>query len=78
MRVVIHWSITKNNHTVTEEFGIKHNLIETHNRWKNAQLYSWRHSQVYDVLDKELFFLAVIKYGLEYEEIKDDWISIVD
>mgnify|MGYP006299812773 CR=1 FL=1 len=26
----------------------------------------------YDVIDEHLFFLAVIKYGLSYEIVKDD------
>jgi hypothetical protein len=58
MRIVIQWEAAKKDYTVTEEFGIKHNLTETHNRWKNTQLYSWKHEQVYDVLDKHLFMLG--------------------
>ena len=69
MRVVIHWEQAKKDYTVTEEFGIEHNLTETHNRWKSAQLYSWKHEQVYDVLDKHLFMLFVLKHGITYEEV---------
>lgn len=72
MRVVIQWEVPNDDFTVTEKFGIKHNLTETHDRWKSAQLYSWKHEQVYDVFDKQLFMLFVLKYGIVYEEIRNN------
>jgi hypothetical protein len=71
MRVVIQWEVLKEDFTVTEEFGIKHNLTETHNRWRNTQLFSWKHEQVYDVLDKHLFMLFVLKHSIKFERVDE-------
>jgi hypothetical protein len=51
-------------------------------RWKEIGLYPYHYKKfkdsygntigqwTYKVMDKNLFFLAVIKYGIEFEEVK--------
>lgn len=53
-----------------DKWGIPRVELINYDEKKFGLMYITNSRGLFEVIDKELFFLSIIKYGMEYEEIK--------